>query len=54
MHTYIVRIYRDGVHADTQMVEARNHQHAPIVAMAYTRVLMRGALVSFDVVEVAA
>ena len=53
MHTYVVKIYRDGIHVDTQTVKARNHQHAPIVAMAYTRVLMRGALVSFDVVEVA-
>ena len=52
MKTYIVKIFKDGQHVDTQTVQAEREGKAISTAMCYTKVLFRGALATYDVKEV--
>lgn len=51
MFTYEVKIFRDGVHVDTQIVTAEREGKAQTFAMAQTRVKMSGAMVTFEVTK---
>jgi hypothetical protein len=48
MKTYTIKIYRDGIHVDTQTVEAENEGQAISGAMAQTRVVFAGAMASYE------
>ena len=52
MKTYIVKIFKDGKHVDTQTVSAEREGLAISTAMAQTKVLFRGAAASYEVSEV--
>ena len=53
MHTYEVKIFRDGEYVDTQIVQAEDEWKARTAAMAFTKVLFRGAAATYEVREVA-
>lgn len=48
MTTYTIKIFRDGIHVDTQDVQAETEGKAISMAMAQTRVPFRGALASYE------
>lgn len=52
MYKYEVRIFRDGQHVDTQVVNADREGLAITAAMAYTRILFRGALATYEVKQI--
>lgn len=48
LKTYEVKIYKAGIHVDTQTVEAENEGRAISAAMIKTRVVFAGAAASYE------
>ena len=49
MSTYMVKIFKNGQHVDTQVVQAADEGKAISAAMAATKVRFMGAAASYEV-----